>query len=187
MKLCSVVLCFLLTLTQVVATELAGIKLDDLITIANTKLSLNGAGIRSKFIFDIYVGGLYLQQPAKTTKAILSANGPKRVRMVFLYDEVSKEKLTNGWSEGFENNLSEAELSRLKSKITAFNGLFETVHKGDIIDLDYIPEKGTFVYYNSKPRGSIEGRAFNTALLKIWLGDEPADEALKEAMLGRDE
>ena len=188
MKIWTITLCcFLFSLTQVVAKEVSGIKLDEQITIADTRLSLNGAGIRSKFIFDIYVGALYLDKPASTTEAALNSTGANRVRMVFLYDEVSKEKLTSGWSDGFENNLSESELTGLKSKINAFNQLFETAHKGDIIDLDYVPDKGTHVYYNSKLRGIIEGKAFNTALLKIWLGEEPADETLKAGMLGQDE
>jgi len=177
--------CFLFSLNQLEAREVAGIKLDEKITIAAMPLQLNGAGIRTKFIFDIYVGALYLKDQARTTDAALKSSSNNRLRMVFLYDQVEKQKLVNGWNDGFENNLSKTELTTLKSKITDFNHLFDTVNKGDTIDLDYIKGKGTHVYYNSKLRGVIEGKAFNAALLKIWLGEEPADDDLKQAMLGQ--
>jgi len=187
MKLCTeILICFLFILTPAVSKEVAGVMLDEKIIIENNNLTLNGAGIRSKFVFDIYVGALYLLKTTNSTDAVLQSSGPKRVHMVFLYDEVGKDKLTSGWSDGFENNLTDAELSELKNKISAFNQLFETAQKGDIIDLDYIPGKGTHVYYNSKLRGVVKGEAFNRALLKIWLGEEPADESLKAGMLGRD-
>jgi hypothetical protein len=181
------IFCFLFSLTPLAAREVGGIKLDEQITISATPLILNGAGIRTKFIFDIYVGALYLKEPARTAAAVLNSTTTNRLRMVFLYDEVDKEKLTNGWNDGFENNLSSADLDKLKTKITAFNQLFETVHKGDIIDLDYIVGKGTHVYYNSKLHGIVQGKVFNTALLKIWLGNDPADDDLKEGMLGQGE
>lgn len=181
------ILCFLISLTQLSAKEVGGIKLDEKITISTTPLILNGAGIRTKFVFDIYVGALYLKEAAHSSEAVLKSNNTNRIRMVFLYDEVDKEKLTNGWSDGFENNLSSSELDKLKGKIIAFNQLFETVHEGDVIDLDYIDGKGTHVYYNSKLKGVVDGKDFNTALLKIWLGNDPADDDLKQGMLGQDD
>jgi long-chain acyl-CoA synthetase len=33
-------------------------------------------------------------------------------------------------------------------------------------------------------RGTIPGEEFNRALLRIWLGNQPADASLKKAMLG---
>jgi len=40
---------------------------------------------------------------------------------------------------------------------------------------------------NGEVKGVIAGADFYTALLDVWLGDEPADEDLKEAMLGEDD
>ena len=37
---------------------------------------------------------------------------------------------------------------------------------------------------NGKVMGLVEGDDFFTAILKIWLGEEPSDSDLKEAMLG---
>ena len=97
---------------------------------------------------------------------------------------MSKEKLVNGWNDGFKNNNSNKELVKLKTQIDQFNNLFITVKKGDVINLDFIPTTGTSVVINGKTRGLVEGDDFFTTLLKIWLGEEPADSDLKEAMLG---
>jgi hypothetical protein len=168
------------------AKEVAGINISESISLSgqSKKLSLNGAGIRAKFIFDIYVGSLYLEKKATTVNEIYTLPGQKRVGMHFLYDEVSKEKLVNGWNDGFENNHTSEELLKLKTRISQFNDLFITVKEGDIINLDFIPNKGTSVIINNKTMGLIKGDDFFIAVLKIWLGDEPADSDLKEAMLG---
>lgn len=150
----------------------------------STKLVLNGAGIRSKFIYDIYVGSLYLEKKQNNANDIYKANGEKRISMHFLYDEVSKEKLVAGWNDGFENNHSSDELVKIKSQIQQFNDLFVTVKKGDVINLNFIPTTGTSVVINGKTMGLVKGDDFFVALLKLWLGDEPGDSDLKEAMLG---
>lgn len=168
------------------AATVANINIADVVSHSDqsTKLVLNGAGIRSKFVFDIYVGSLYLEKKASTANAIYKLHGEKRIGMHFLYDEVSKEKLVSGWNDGFENNHSNDELEKLKLRITQFNDLFVTVKKGDVINLKYIPTTGTSVVINNKNMGLVKGDDFFVALLKIWLGDEPADEDLKEGMLG---
>ena len=170
------------------AREIAGIDITESISFSDqsTKLKLNGAGIRSKFIFDIYIGSLYLVKEALTAKDVYNTLGEKRISMHFLYGEVSKEKLIDGWNSGFEKNLTEAELTKFKSQIKQFNQLFVTVRKGDVINIDFIPTTGTKITINHKIKGLVEGDDFFIALLKIWLGDEPADDDLKEAMLGKD-
>ena len=99
-------------------------------------------------------------------------------------DEVEAAKLVEAWNEGFEGNLDKAELARLRPRIDAFNALFTDVRRGDEVRLDYLPGKGTEVWYGDTLRGVVEGADFQAALLSIWLGDKPADKSLKAAMLG---
>jgi hypothetical protein len=147
------------------------------------KLVLNGAGVRKKFFVKVYVGALYLPNKATTVAAVLNETGPKRVLMHFLYKKVEREKLTDGWKEGFENN-SKTEMAQLRARLDDFNKLFTDVKKGDVILLDYLPGSGTRVTINGQEKGTIAGEDFNRALLKVWLGPEPADSGLKQAMLG---
>jgi len=168
------------------AQTVASINIEDNITLQDSakKLVLNGAGIRTKFIFDIYIGALYLEQKQNTPVAIYQLGGEKRIHMHFLYDEISKEKLTNSWSEGFKNNHNDNELAKLQARINQFNAMFQAVKTGDVINLDFNPEKGTTVIINDVSKGVIKGNDFFSALLKIWLGEQPADNDLKQAMLG---
>ena len=57
--------------------------------------------------------------------------------------------------------------------------------KGDVINFDYTPDGGTRITVNGQPKGNpIPGADFFSAVLRIWLGDKPADETLKKGMLG---
>jgi len=168
------------------ALEIGGVMVQDsLMTDGGVELKLNGAGIRSKFFFDIYIAELYLEQPAKTTEDVVTAAGAKRMVMHFLHKEVGKDKLIAAWNEGFEGNTEADSLAGLKDRIAEFNALFTDVKKGDLIVLDYTPEKGTAVSIAGQPKGSIPGKDFNDALLRIWLGKKPVTKKLKTQLLGQ--
>lgn len=171
------------------AREFNDLKFPDKITLpdTDTQLQLNGVGMRTKFIFDIYIGALYTTSAAKTRDEVQAQEGPKRVLMHFVYDEVEAEKLADGWTDGFEENQTEDQFKKLSERLEKFNAMFTTVHAGDVILLDYVPGKGTIVNIKGEKKGVIEGEDFYSALLDVWLGDEPADDDLKEAMLGEDD
>ena len=163
--------------------EVAGVLLPESVISGSEPLVLNGAGLRKKFFIKVYVGALYLPAKVTTVKQILDNPGGKRIVMSFLYKEVSAEKLVDGWNESFAGNSSANEMKSLQDRINQFNSLFTTVHKGDEIWLDYLPGKGTEMRLNGTLKGSVPGEDFSRALLKIWLGDKPADKNLKDAML----
>jgi hypothetical protein len=158
----------------------------DTVRLANTDrdLLLNGGGVRKKFFMEIYIGALYLPSKTGDAQAILSDSGPASVRMHFLYKEVSKKKIVDGWNDGLSANLPPEEYMALQPQLEQFNSLFRTVQRGDVISIDYIPDTGTEVRINNVWRGVIPGNDFYRALLKIWLGDEPVSDSLKQGMLG---
>jgi hypothetical protein len=171
---------------NVIAATVDGVKIPETIVQADTgrKLLLNGAGIRSKFIFSIYIGALYLPVKMHDVPAILKADVPNRVLMHCLYHEIEKAKLVDAWNEGFNSNLNQQQRKDLHGSIAQFNGMFPALNRGDVVLLDYIPGKGTRLSFNGRILGTVEGRDFNKALLSIWLGEHPADTDLKAAMLG---
>ena len=186
-NLCRCVLYISLLLSALPAwteTKIAGVELADSYKIGQQALQLNGAGIRSKLFVKVYIGALYLVEPSNNPTAILAAPGAKSMQMTMLYKEVDAEKITRGWSDGFEANLSDTELTRLRDRLQAFNALFPTLRKSDIGRLDYAPEIGTQLSINGKHLGTIDGADFAAALLKVWIGDQPADEKLKKGLLG---
>jgi len=171
--------------TQVLAKKIKDVEIAETVTTsANVTLKLNGAGIRTKFFFNIYIGALYLEQTTNKVEQVLSG-GTNRVTMDILYKELTKEKLTDGWISGFESNNNDEQFKKLEARLSEFNNLFKTLKKGDFVQIDYSETSGTQVRINNELRGSIQGGDFNTALLKVWLGDKPADSGLKKAMLDK--
>lgn len=164
--------------------EIEGVDVPESVKVGGKTLQLNGAGVRTKFFFDIYIGALFLPAKVTTYSEVLAMPGPKQVSMTFLYDEVAREKLTAAWDEGFENNLPENALTALKDRLEQFNGLFVTANKGDVFTFTFLADGTTRVVFNGKEAGRIAGEDFQQALLLVWLGDNPADSGLKKGMLG---
>jgi Chalcone isomerase-like len=175
---------WLITCIPAHAMDVDGVAVPDTVTVADTPLQLNGAGMREKFFMDIYIGALYL--PARTTDvtAILSDTGPAGVLMHILHGTIDRDRITDAWSEGMSANLADREMHALQPTLDSFNRLFVTVHKGDIIRIDYHPGQGTEVRINDELRGTVGDNTFFRALLKVWLGPEPVSRSLKQAMLG---
>lgn len=185
------VLCGLMLLcwlTPLQARELAGITLPEQVRIhsADTPLTLNGAGLRRRLFVTIYVGALYLPQPARDADAVFAMPGAKRFSMHFVHKEITADKLVPVWNTGFERNLPAEKFRALRPRIANFNGLFPTLRKGDRVDIDILPGRGVQVSINGTLRGKVSGDDFSRALLRIWLGEYPADAALKHALLGGD-
>ena len=168
------------------AREFGGVDFPDKLALPGTSktVQLNGVGYRKKFFIKVYIGALYTEKLARSRDDVMAMKGPRRIEMHIEHDEISREKLVDAWNDGFEANLTDDELNRLRDQIDKFNALFPAVTAGDVIYLDYIPGTGTRVTINGERKGVIPGRDFNNAVIDIWLGKDPADEKLKKAMLG---
>lgn len=165
-------------------TNIAGIKLPDHYTVNGQSLSLNGAGIRSKFFVKVYVGALYLENRQTNAEDILAMQGAKSMQMYILYKEIEAKKITHGWNEGFRENTNKQDFQNLAERLKTFNALFTDLHEGDSVYMNYTPGGGTELQINEKILGSIEGGDFFLALQKVWIGEHPADKNLKKGLLG---
>jgi len=186
MRRCLLALWLAVSVFSAQAAEVHGVKLDDSIQVGDSALVLNGAGVRTKLVFKVYVGALYLTAKKSDVAAVLADAGAKRVSLHMLRS-LSAEKLVHALDEGLEANNTTVELAALEPQIKTFRQHMMAggaVKEGDVIVLDYVPGKGTQASLNGKALGTTEGEAFNQALLKIWLGEHPVDADLKKAMLG---
>lgn len=172
------------------SAEVAGVKLDDAVKVANQDLRLNGAGIRYKAIFKVYVAGLYLAEKQGTVPAVLSAPGAKRVTIVMLRD-VSNEEFGRGFMSGITQNSERSETGKLVMQLQKFGEIFASIpelKKGDMLTVDWVPGSGTLIHLNGKRISDVLPDAgFYNAILRIWLGDKPIDSRLKPALLGNPE
>jgi hypothetical protein len=182
------VLAAALLLQPALAAEVGGVKLEDRIKLGTAQLSLNGAGVRTRAFFKVYAIGLYLPERKGAADAVLALKGAKRIHIVTLRD-LTAQQFADALTEQITKNHSEAELAALKPAMDEFRATLLALNaapKGASIDIDFAPETGTRLVFNGQTRGkAIAGEDFYRALLRIWVGDKPAQSDLKDALLGK--
>lgn len=165
------------------AAEVAGVKLAD----AEGALVLNGAGLRKRAFFQVYVIGLYVPEKKAAAAELINATGPRRV-VIHMLRDVDADQFTDALMDGMRDNHGEAQMKALEPRakqLAAIMAGMKEARKGMRITLDWQPGAGTRVIVDGKPVGAaIPGEDFYRALLRIWLGDHPVQDDLKAALLG---
>lgn len=170
------------------AADVYGIKIEDTTTVAGKTLVLNGAGARIKAVFKVYALGIYLTEKKTTAAEVLALGGPKRFKIVLMRD-LTSEEFGQAFLTGINKNLDKDEKSKFVNQLVKlgdlFNDIEQGVKKGDVIWGEYNPAVGTSFTLNGKPVGSVlPDPAFFNAILRIWIGNNPADSSLKPLLLG---
>ena len=174
-------LCFALSAQ---ALEVGGVKLEERIKQGNAELVLNGAGIRTKVFFKVYVGALYASQKSNNAATLIDG-AAKRMSLTLLRD-LDADSLFGALKDGLAANHSEAEMTAIKPQVDQLAEIMKKIgggKTGNVIDLDFTAD-GLAVSFNGDAKGKVAGPGFNKAMLKIWLGDNPVDNSLKKALLG---
>ena len=170
------------------AAEVGGVKFEDTSRLGAAELQLNGAGMRSRFFLKVYAIGLYLTERKTTAADVLAVKGAKRLQVVTLR-ELTAEQFADALVEGIRKNHSDSEATAINTRIEEFKSAIlavKTAAKGDAISIDWLPDSGTRLSVNGKQQGKdIAGEDFYLALLRIWLGPKPAQDDLKDALLGK--
>jgi hypothetical protein len=164
------------------------VTLEDRIRIDGHELQLNGMALRTRVIFKVYVAGLYLPEKAASAQAAIEARGAKRIVLVMMR-EASAQQFFESIESGMRANNSEAQIAAVKTQTEELMTMIRAVgqaKKGMRIALDYAPsEAGTTLFVDGVAQGKpMSGEAFYQALLRIWLGEDPVQLDLKEALLG---
>ncbi|OWW19443.1 chalcone isomerase family protein [Noviherbaspirillum denitrificans] len=169
------------------AMEVGGVKMDESTKVANQDLKLNGAGLRTWAVFKVYAAGLYLPEKKKAVPDIMALNGPRRIKLVLLRD-VNNEELGQAFMDGLNANSDKAEKAKFVNQTVKMGEIFASIpklNKGDTITSDWIPGQGMHVLVNDKRVGEVlPDIAFYNAFMRIWLGEKPVDNTLKQALLG---
>jgi hypothetical protein len=147
-------------------------------------LVLNGTGIRTKFMMDIYIGALYLKAKSADAVKIVNADEPMSVRLHIVSGMVTPERMAENTREGFRKSTG-GNTAPYQAGIDRFVNTFKDGIKiGDFFDIVYQPGKGTQVYKNNVAKSLVEGLAFKKVLFGIWIGGSPIQAELKKGMLG---
>ena len=176
------------TLGLASAADVSGVKVDETIDLRGNKLLLNGAGVRYKAVFKVYVASLYVGKKVGTAEEALSQPGAKQIRVTMLRD-IDAGELGKLFSRGVEDNMPKAEFSRVVPGLLRMSQMFseyKNLNTGDVFTIDWLPGTGTIISIKGKPYGEpFKEPEFYNALLRIWLGPNPADWKLKDALLGK--
>jgi hypothetical protein len=168
--------------------DVLGTKFDSEIALAGQRLQLNGAGVRFRAVFRVYAAGLYLTQKAETPEAVLGASGAKRLNIVMLRD-IDANELGKLFTRGMEKNATREDFVKAIPGTIRMGEIFaakKRLASGESFQVDWVPGQGTVILINGKPAAEpIKEPEFYSALMKIWLGKEPADANLKDALLGK--
>lgn len=158
----------------------------------STALVLNGTGARRGVTTYLYTANLYLEHKTSDPAAVLQNTGATRFRMVMLHD-TSAAQMADLVAQGLVANASEDDLVTLVSEIFDVGVLLSeqgTFAPGDSLEIDAHPSAGTTLTLRSKAHNTPITQTFANprmfkAMLGIWLGEHPADPALKQALLGQ--
>jgi len=171
--------------TSVWAAEVQGIQFVDEIAVAGKNLQLQGIGIRRKTFLKIkvYAAGLYLSKKVedKTQESILNLEGPKFLRMVFIY-QPSKEQMIDSWKEAFKNTFKD-ETAQFQSSIDELLEQMEDMKKHDELSFLFHDFNKVDITVKGVLKKTIHAPGFAKALLSIWFVNAE-DTDLKDGLRG---
>jgi hypothetical protein len=172
---------------QAQVREVEGFRFDAAIRLGGADLVLNGVGVRRRFFIPVYVGALYVPQKSSDPEVLLSQRGPRRMSLRFVRD-VEAELFMNSLDAGMRKHYTPPQLEAWKPQWQTLTTVIANVviaRRADHVTWDYTPETGARVMQNSVPIiPSMPGEDFYNAVLRVWLGPQPADADLKKGLLG---
>lgn len=179
------ILCSSAALAQ---TTVSGVKYDDAAELRGSKLVLNGAGTRYRGPFRVYTAGLYVPRKGGTPEEVMAMPGAKRISITMLR-EIDAAELGKLFTRSVEDNMEKSAFSKMIPGLMRMSQIF-TDHKklvaGDSFTIEWIPGTGTIISVKGQPQGEpFKEPEFFNGLLRIWLGPNPADWKLKDALLGK--
>ena len=166
------------------ARECKGHSMPDTAKFGDTELTLNGMGIREATILkvDVYVAGLYLENPSREADQILGSDQVKHMRLALVRD-VSRDEMFDALQTGFQKAAGDR-YPQMQDQMNKLGTMIPELKEGDEIAFTYVPDKGMQVHVNRKLAGNIEGKEFAQTFLEIWLGSDPPNKGLRTGLLG---
>ena len=158
--------------------------LPDRVSAGERVLALNGSGARTKNFIKLYQAGLYLTDESSDATTVISADAPMAIKIEITSIFVSQAKLVAALNDGIQKSTS-GNLEPIRNELRQFRQCFaDSIVKGDVFDIVYIPSSGLVVRKNGRQKGIVRGLPIKKAVFGIWLSNDPIDKSLKRALLG---
>lgn len=151
------------------------------------ELKLNGASMRVLYgVVDTYVGQLYLEEKSTDPETILHSDQYKRMVFQSVMKKVSGRRMATALYEAINLNTTTEEGAALEERLQEVIRMFDRrMKKGESGFIDWIPERqASRIVINGEIRGYVKGKDLNTAILRIWVGENPVSHTFKQHILG---
>ena len=129
-------------------------------------------------LLDLYNIALYTAGPAGDLQRLASPDVAKALRIEITYEEDFRRQLTIDWQRELVPPLNLAAIEHLRQT-------FAPLKKGDVVQIEYTPSKGTTLRVNRAVVASGVNHDLMLAFLDHWLGQRPVSEELKRALTNR--
>jgi hypothetical protein len=163
------------------AASIEGVRFTERVSRDDQILRLRGTALlRYGFVFKVYAAALYLASGVPSERALEDV--PRRLEIEY-FRPISAEDFRRAANAVLARNVDPRTLERLRPRIERLHDLYADVEAGDRYALTYLPGRGTELAMNGEPLGTIAGADFASAYFRIWLGEEPVSESLREDLL----
>lgn len=165
--------------------KIAGFELTQKININKVDLFLNGAAVRTKFFIQTYIISLYCASPIVKDVDGIESNIERSLRMQIITPLATAKTVSENILQGMKNGLGKL-YTQQADLVEDLRAVIEAsaVQYKDIIDIYYtktgilkIYKNETEIYHNKK------GKLFAETIFGIYLGNQPKDKKIKDALL----
>lgn len=185
MKVVVVALAILVAPGVVSAATVGGRTFATTVRVEGRPLKLIGAGIRERWMIDVYAFGAYSESGACEADAIVDAEEVKYLRLDMLRD-VGAERIASSIGESLDESMPEDASAELRRQRRIFLGYFEDeATEGTVFEFSYVPGTGTILKQDGEELGPpLGGSAFSRLLWSVYFGERTCCEDLREQVLG---
>lgn len=165
------------------ARECEGVTLPNQVQVEGTALRMVGMGVReaTALSVNVYVAGLYLENPTRNAREVINSAQKKRLVLHFVRD-VDASDIREAMSEGFNENGGNT--PALRQRLAQLVALLPAMREGGRLVFTYIPGTGVQVQVGGSVKGTIAGEDFARVFYAIWFGPNPPNAGLKTGLLG---
>lgn len=173
-----------LSATEAHALEIEGYNFPADAQAAGQAVKLVGAGVRTKWMMNVYVLGAYQATVTRKASFLVGSDEPKMLWLHMLRG-IDASKMRDAIDEGLEKNVGSAERARIQGDVDKIKAAFPaTVGKGLDIQFIHSPSAGFVLKIGGAQKVASADKALSKAMWSIWFGSHPADSDLKKGVLG---
>ena len=168
------------------AGEIDGVTIPRTVKFSDKEITLNGVGVRSKFIFQMYTQALYLTNLSSDANEIVNSNTTMGMIFYMTSPLVTSKRFANNLDEAIKKNVGEVQWKKFKPELDL---MLECINKDQIVKNDVFNiiyndiDSSLWIIKNGVVKGKVPGFEFKKAFFEIWLGDKPVKETLKSQLL----